>query len=70
MPPSDYCFRVYRALGERGILSRVKAVLNGRPQAWFFDKQFSSQEKKEYKDQQRHIILETVRKYNMMRFRG
>ncbi len=64
MPPSDYCFRVYRALGERGILSRVKAVLNGRPQAWFFDKQFSSQEKKEYKDQQRHIILETVRKYN------
>lgn len=64
MPSSDYCFRVYRALGERGILSRVKAILNGRPQAWFFDKQLSSEEKKSFKSQQRNVILETVRKYN------
>lgn len=64
MPPSDYCFRVYRALGERGILSKVKAVLNGRPQAWFFDKQLDSEEKREYKYKQRTIILDTIRKYN------
>lgn len=64
IPSSDYCFRVYRALGERGILSSVKAVLNGRPQAWFFDKQLTSIEKNKYKLEQRRAILETVRKYN------
>lgn len=64
MPSSDYCFKVYRALGERGILSKVKAVLNGRPQAWFFDKRLSSKEKSDYKEKQRKVILETIRKYN------
>lgn len=64
MPPSDYCFRIYRALGERGILSKVRAVLNGRPQAWFFDKQLNAEEKREYKDKQRKTILETIRNYN------
>jgi len=34
IPEHSYVFRVYRALGERGILSRVKAVLVGRPKAW------------------------------------
>lgn len=64
MPSSDYCFRVYRALGERGILSKVKAVLNGRPQAWFFDKQLNSKEKIKFKEDQRKVILGTIRKYN------
>ncbi len=64
MPSADYCFRVYRALGERGILSNVKAILNGRPQAWFFDKQLSSDEKRKFKQEQKEAILNTVRKYN------
>lgn len=64
MPSSDYCFRVYRALGETGILSKVKAVLNGRPQAWFFSRQFNSVQKKEYKEEQRKVTLEAIRKYN------
>ena len=64
MPPSDYCFRVYRALGERGVLSKVRAVLNGRPQAWFFDKQLNSKEKIKFKADQRKVILEAIRKYN------
>ena len=34
IPPADYVFRVYRALGERGILERVKGILVGRPKAW------------------------------------
>ena len=39
IPPASYVCRVYRALGERGILERIKAILVGRPKAWEFDKQ-------------------------------
>jgi muramoyltetrapeptide carboxypeptidase LdcA involved in peptidoglycan recycling len=64
IPPSDYVFRVYRALGERGILARVKAVLVGRPKAWEFDKQWDTSKKEEYRKNQRETILKVVRSYN------
>jgi muramoyltetrapeptide carboxypeptidase LdcA involved in peptidoglycan recycling len=64
IPTANYVHRVYRALGERGVLERVKAVLVGRPKAWEFDKQNSTEQKADYKRQQRETILETVRKYN------
>lgn len=65
IPASNYVFRVYRALGERGILERVKAVLVGRPKAWEFDKQSSKEQKEEYRAKQREIILKAVRMYNI-----
>lgn len=64
IPTANYVHRVYRALGERSILERVKAVLVGRPKAWEFDKQNSAEEKKDYRKQQQKTILEVVRKYN------
>lgn len=64
IPSADYVRRVYRALGERGILERVKAVLIGRPKAWEFDKQWNSEQKKEYKQEQRAVILKIIRQYN------
>lgn len=64
IPTAKYVYRVYRALGERGILERVKAILVGRPKAWEFDKQNSKEQKEEYRKQQRETILEVVRKYN------
>ena len=64
IPPSDYVFRVYRALGERGILAKVKGVLMGRPKAWNFDRQNTSEQKAEYRNEQQEIIIEVVRKYN------
>jgi muramoyltetrapeptide carboxypeptidase LdcA involved in peptidoglycan recycling len=63
LPPVDYVFRVYRALGERGILERVRAVITGRPKAWEFNRQ-TTEQKIEYKKKQREIILSTVRRYN------
>ena len=36
IPSSGYVFRVFRALGERGILERVQGVLVGRANAWNF----------------------------------
>jgi len=64
IPSSDYVSSVYRALGERGILERVKGVLVGRPKAWGFDKQNSFSQKTEYREKQRETILEVFRKYN------
>jgi muramoyltetrapeptide carboxypeptidase LdcA involved in peptidoglycan recycling len=64
IPDAQYVFRVYRALGERGILERVKAILVGRPKAWEFDKQHTTEQKEQYRKTQRDTILETIRKYN------
>lgn len=64
IPEPDYVRRVYRALGERGILGRVRAVLVGRPKAWEFGKERSLVEKLEYRKLQQETILATVRHYN------
>ena len=64
IPPASYVYRVYRALGERGILERIKAILVGRPKAWEFDKQNNKEEKEKYRKEQGESIIDTVRKYN------
>lgn len=64
IPTHEYVHRVLRALGERGILKNIQALLVGRPKAWEFNKQNSDQEKEVYKQTQRETILKTVRQYN------
>jgi muramoyltetrapeptide carboxypeptidase LdcA involved in peptidoglycan recycling len=64
IPSADYVYRVYRALGERGILQRVKAVLTGRPKAWEFGKERNAEEKSVYRNSQREAITKAVRQYN------
>jgi muramoyltetrapeptide carboxypeptidase LdcA involved in peptidoglycan recycling len=64
IPPADYVYRVYRALGERGILQRAKAVLAGRPKAWEFSKERTAAEKSVYRKSQREAIIGAVREYN------
>ncbi len=64
IPTPDYVFRVFRALGERGILQRIKAVLVGRPKAWEFDKQWGAEQKADYRKKQAEAILKVVREYN------
>lgn len=64
IPSTNYVRRVFRALGERGILEKVKGLLVGRPKAWEFDKQNSYDQKEEYRKQQRGIIIEIFRNYN------
>ncbi len=64
IPSADYVFRVYRALGERGILGRVKGILVGRPKAWEFDKQNTVAQKAQYRQEQRDAIFRVVRTYN------
>lgn len=64
IPASEYVFRVFRALGERRILERVKAVLVGRPKAWEYDKPNNESQKEEYRKKQRETILKAIRMYN------
>jgi len=64
IPSHEYTFRVYRALGERGILGRIQGLLVGRPKAWEFNKPQDFETKRKYREDQRKIIIEVVRKYN------
>ena len=64
MPSADYVFRVYRALGERGILARVQGVLLGRPKAWEFGNEHDTTWQAEYRVKQRETILKVIRTYN------
>jgi len=64
MPSEETVFRVYRALGERGILQRVKGIMVGRPKAWHFNNQQSSGKRIEHRKRQREVILKAIRTYN------
>ena len=64
IPSPDYVFRVFRALGERGILERIRAVIVGRPKAWEFNKQSTPDERRAYREAMREKILNVVRVYN------
>lgn len=64
IPNADYVNRVLRALGELNVLSSVRGVLVGRPKAWEFNNQKTTDEKTAYRQEQRETILKTVRRYN------
>jgi len=64
IPSNHDVFRVYRALGERGILGKVKGILVGRPKAWHFNKQNTTEQKAEHRKEQRETIIKIVRQYN------
>lgn len=64
MPSAGYVFRVYRALGERGILARVRGILVGRPKAWEFGNEHDEAWQAAHRLEQRETILKIVRAYN------
>ncbi len=64
IPSHGYVRRVIRALGERGVLSKVQGVFVGRPKAWEFDKPLTKEERTIYAKEQQQTILKTVRTYN------
>jgi muramoyltetrapeptide carboxypeptidase LdcA involved in peptidoglycan recycling len=51
-------------MGERGWLKNFRGILIGRPKVWEFNKQNSAQQKNAYKQEQRDVVLKTVREYN------
>jgi muramoyltetrapeptide carboxypeptidase LdcA involved in peptidoglycan recycling len=64
LPSADYVFRVLRALGERGVLARVKGVLVGRAKAWEFDKPNTLIQRENYREDQISAFKKTLQIYN------
>ena len=64
-PTAEYVHRVIRALGQHGLLENIKSVLVGRPDTGLMDASKTDEERESYRTEQRNIILETVRKYNL-----
>jgi len=64
IPSADYVMRFFRALGERGILERVKGVCVGRAKAREFDKPRNPEERVAYRKEQQETIIKIVRAYN------
>jgi muramoyltetrapeptide carboxypeptidase LdcA involved in peptidoglycan recycling len=64
IPTAAFVARIFRALGERGILERVKGLLVGRPKSWEFNNQKSLEERATYKAEQRDATLKMFRRYN------
>ncbi len=50
--------------GERGWFDKFQGVLVGRPKAWEFDKQKTTEQKAAYRAKQRETIIKTVREFN------
>lgn len=50
--------------GERGWFDKFQAVLVGRPKAWEFNKQNTTEWKAAYRKEQRQTVIDTVRQYN------
>jgi muramoyltetrapeptide carboxypeptidase LdcA involved in peptidoglycan recycling len=50
--------------GERGWFDKFQAVLVGRPKAWEFDKQNTTEQKAAYRQTQRDTVLAVVREYS------
>jgi muramoyltetrapeptide carboxypeptidase LdcA involved in peptidoglycan recycling len=64
IPSPQYVYRVFRALGERGILERLRGILIGRPKAWSLSQPHDASQKQQYRQIQRETILKAVRPYN------
>lgn len=64
IPSADYVMRFFRALGERGILERVKGLVVGRAKAQEFHMPRTPEERVRYRKDQQETILKTVRAYN------
>ncbi len=64
IPSANYVMRFFRALGERGILERVKGLIIGRAKAQEFHMLRTPEERAQYRKDQQETILKTVRAYN------
>ena len=64
IPAADYVRRVFRALGERGILRQLKGVLVGRAKAREFHLLRTPVERAAYRREQQSTIVHAVRAYN------
>lgn len=64
LPSVDYVRRIYRALGEQGILEKIQGMLVGRPKARSLDAPHDREARTRYREEQRDMISKTIAIYN------
>jgi muramoyltetrapeptide carboxypeptidase LdcA involved in peptidoglycan recycling len=64
IPPHWVVRYLLVGLGERGWFDRLSGVMIGRPKAWDFAQQNTTEQKAEYKSDQRDTITSIIREYN------
>ncbi|MBJ2119775.1 LD-carboxypeptidase [Arthrobacter sp. MSA 4-2] len=64
LPPADRVKRWVRALGERGILDAVDAVLVARPPTSSFEHRPGAEERSRLRTAQRETVIEEITRYN------
>ncbi|KAK9386050.1 peptidase family S66 [Lipomyces mesembrius] len=64
MSSAAYVFRTLRNAGERGLLAQFSAVLVGRPKASNIEIQPTSEQRMQYRQEQREAILKAFSYYN------
>jgi len=63
MPRAEEVYRILRNMGERGLLRQFPALLMGRAKSWSFDNPLSTQEKADFRRQQREAVLRALQQY-------
>lgn len=64
LPPADWVGRVLRAMGERGLLAPLAAVVAARPPANSLDERRSPAERWAYRAAQRDVVIAQIGRYN------
>lgn len=63
MPRAEEVYRILRSMGERGLLQQFPALLMGRARSWSFENQLGTQEKEQFRREQREAVLRAYQQY-------
>ena len=64
IPPHWVVKYLLVGLGERGWFNHLNGVMIGRPKAWDFGQQNTTDQKAKYRADQREVVVTTIREYN------
>ncbi|MFI5617649.1 S66 peptidase family protein [Streptomyces sp. NPDC051567] len=63
MPRAEEVYRIFRNMGERGLLRQFPALLMGRAKSWSFQNRFDAREKARFRREQREAVLRALGQY-------
>lgn len=63
MPRAEEVYRILRNMGERGLLGQFPALLMGRAKAWSFQARYDTEQRAEYRRDQRQAVLRALSEY-------
>lgn len=64
IPPHWVVKYLLTGLGERGWFDQLNGIMIGRPKAWDFSQQNTTEQKAKYRQNQRETVISVIREYN------